>query len=470
MMDVIPVTPENLVKPIPNIRTRTYFVVYAPLDEQLLRSALDRLIRDHWRKLGGRLVSRPGEGGVDYHVPLEFDQRYQLFEWSSGKQARTIGEAFPWVQNPAPEKGVSILPSIRTLEEVCRPSSWPWHKKDECPDAPLLYVHLTYFDNATVIATSLPHVAADQGGLANIVKAWLGLIKGKTPPPMLGYDTDVLATEKPYASYPKNEIVRKGRLRIIHPLAYLLVILGILGELIFFRKELHRTLFVPISVVESHRKRYSKALEAKYGTSPGISTGDVLTAIILKLSRMHDKRPRTVLLSHAATVRNRIPALSGEKAEAYIHNALFYPTSRFPIDSSTPLSEIAYQSRQALKNCMSEEDIDRDLTVIREMARRGQMTHICEPFDRSYNISNWCSVWKDLDFSPAVKAAADGKDNVRPKMLVLGGSGELSMPVRFGSLILSRSEEGFWCEFAAPTTTFELIEEHLAKDPMLDDF
>jgi hypothetical protein len=79
---------------------------------------------------------------------------------------------------------------------------------------------------------------------------------------------------------------------------------------------------------------------------------------------------------------------------------------------------------------MSEKDIDLDLTVIREMTRRGQSTHICEPFDRSYNISNWCMLWKDLDFSPAVKATAERKESGRPKLLVLGGSGEAHMPGR----------------------------------------
>ena len=74
------------------------------------------------------------------------------------------------------------------------------------------------------------------------------------------------------------------------------------------------------------------------------------------------------------------------------------------------------------------------MTVVREMVRRGQGNHTCEPFERSYHVSNWCAAWKDLDFSPAVK---NKENKTKPKVLVLGSSGEKKTPLRCKSISAS---------------------------------
>jgi hypothetical protein len=45
--------------------------------------------------------------------------------------------------------------------------------------------------------------------MANIVKAWLGLTRGKAPPSMVGYNEDVLANGKSYADYRKGRSTEK---------------------------------------------------------------------------------------------------------------------------------------------------------------------------------------------------------------------------------------------------------------------
>jgi hypothetical protein len=70
---------------------------------------------------------------------------------------------------------------------------------------------------------------------------------------------------------------------------------------------------------------------------------------------------------------------------------------------------------------MDPKDIEIGMTVVREMVRRGQSILNCEPFGRSFNVMNWTSAWRPLDFSSVVKGQEKVKEGSRrPKLLVLG--------------------------------------------------
>jgi hypothetical protein len=282
-MEVIPVLPTDQHKPIDNIRTRTFFIVDEQLDEDTLRNALDRLVRDHWRKLGARLFKRPRDGVLEWHLPKTFDEKYVLFRWSSKEYDHSIAKAgLPKTTPPA--LGVVLLPSPETFDKWFRPSDWPFEQKDE-PNAPLLHVHMsTFTDDTTVIAISCPHAVGDQYGLANIMKAWLGLTKGELPPAMVGFNEDVIPKGKEYSEYKKEEIVRKGRMRVRRTGEYPMIILGAIPDLILRPNEENHSLFVPVPVVESLKERCTKVLKEKYGTDPGLTNGDILTGILMKAS------------------------------------------------------------------------------------------------------------------------------------------------------------------------------------------
>ncbi|PSR84136.1 hypothetical protein BD289DRAFT_409962 [Coniella lustricola] len=468
-MEVIPATAEDQFDPVNNIRTRTFFVLDELLDSDLLRSGLNRLIRIYWRKLGARLVKRRRGGGLEYHLPAIFEDDYQLFEWSIRNDEQPIVDAIPLIGASTQGGGISLLPSMDTVDAACRPSSWPYERKDEPPSAPLLYVHLTLFSDSTVIAISCPHMMADQQGLANIIKAWLQVVDGKKPPPMTGFNENILPKSKPYTAFEKNQVVRKGKIHVRRPFERLLVVLGFLPELILHPKELTYTLFVPLSLLKSLRERYTKELAGIYASVPALSYGDIVTAIAIKLSRLGDQRPKTITFTQTVNMRNRIPSLLGQRAEGYIHNALIYSSARFPIDQSTPISEIAYRNRQSINEVLQDDSIEIELAVIREMVRRGQTMHNCEVFEHSYSISNWASAWKDLDFSPAIWGSEKGTVDARPKFLVFGGSQLKMSPKRFASLITCRNDAGFWCEYSVSSQKAKRIRQYLATDPTLQN-
>lgn len=145
---------------------------------------------------------------------------------------------------------------------------------------------------------------------------------------------------------------------------------------------------------------------------------------------------------------------------------------------------------------------------MREQVRIGQVTHICEPFERSYFVTNWCLAWKGLEdiFPSSASAAANisEKDEekekektestttinvVKRKLMVLGYSMEKATPNRctsfpfsplkemvltrmviVNSTIMCQTSEGVWCDFAANVKAMKLVEEYLKTDPMLENF
>lgn len=281
-MEVLSVSLTDQQKPVDGVRTRTFFILDDCLDENILKNALDHLIRDHWRKLGARLVKRPKDGLLEYHLPQTFSENHVLFNWSSEEYNHSITKFTSVLQRP-PGNGMILFPSVASIDKKFSPDHWPFERKDEPTNAPLLYVHLSLFPDATAIAISCPHVVVDQCGMANIMRAWLGLTRGEDPPPMVGYNKDVLPNEKLYTDCPKTEVFRKGRPQVRRKMDYIFIILGFIPDMLLNPRERSYVLFVPLPLVQSLRERCSKTLKEKYGIDPCLSSGDILTAILMKV-------------------------------------------------------------------------------------------------------------------------------------------------------------------------------------------
>ncbi|RSL47243.1 hypothetical protein CEP54_013486 [Fusarium duplospermum] len=451
--------------PVDRLRSRTFFIIPNKLDNEVLKNALDRLIRNYWRKLGARLVLSPATKLLEYHVPSSFDENYALFNWSSTTNGESIWKVEELSAFLSPSQNVSFLPSMDVIDRLFRPSDWPFERKDEPPNAPLLYVHLTIFSDASVLVISCPHVLADQFGVANIVKAWLKVAKGEAPPDMLGYRDDVLPPGHPIFDFIDKES-RKGMMRARGKRDQTAVMAGIVLDLVKARKEESPVVFIPLQLVERLRERTSKALAEKDESTPDISNGDMLTAIFTKMTRQ-DRSEYALNLSQTVNLRGRVPGLWDDDGDRFIHNALHYATANFKISASTPLHEIALHNRKAINKASERSEIEVGLAALRDVSKRRQVMLICEPFEKLYSVSNWCGAWKGIHFSatekePQVKGEHDWD------MLVLGQSRLAKSPGRYRVSIMCKTKEGFWCDFAAPVKIIARIKEHLAKDPLLE--
>jgi hypothetical protein len=285
-MDVIPISDADQFNPVNNTRTETYFIVDGQLDAAVLRDALDRLIRQHWRKIGARIVNRPRDGKLEYHLPQTFDADYELFRWTEEERDVSIDTVVSSsaIHPPSSEKTITLLPHSTEVAACFKPAQWPLCRRDEPADAPSFWVHLSLFNDWTVVALNMSHVLGDQLGMGNILRAWLGLVEGKVPPPMLGANEDILARMKPYSEFSPSEVHRIGKHRIKSRLENFLIILGLLPEMIFHRKEVGHTLFFPLPLIQSLRARYTKELTEKHGVAPNLTYGDVITGIMVKVS------------------------------------------------------------------------------------------------------------------------------------------------------------------------------------------
>ncbi|KAF4982587.1 hypothetical protein FZEAL_1819 [Fusarium zealandicum] len=465
-MEAIPVPLSDRPNPVDNLRTRTFFISRNRLDNDILKRGLDTLIREHWRKLGGRLVTSQETKQLEYHVPHMFEEGYVLFNWTSKIVENSIHDTEELSKLISPGQKIDLLPSMDEIDKLLRPSDWPYERKHEPPNSPLLYVHLTIFNDSTAVAISCPHTVADQSGLGNIVKAWLGLVEGRPPPAMIGYSDDVLASEESnIESFQKED--REGRMRVRNRWDQTLVVAGIVLDLVKNMKEESHVVFMPIQLVQSLRERITKTLADTYEVAPDISNGDVLTAVFTKLAQMHDESKRTIDLSQTINLRGRIPSLPKETCDGFIHNSVHYATSTFQYNPSTPLHDIALYNRKAINKALEESDIKSGVRALREVAQHGQVMLICEPFHKLYSASNWCGAWQGIDFSKAAKEPTENSGDGQ-ELIVLGQSKAARTPGRNRIVIMCRTNEGFWCDFAAPLKAMPFIREHLASDPLLE--
>ncbi|KAB5542580.1 hypothetical protein GE09DRAFT_1191888 [Coniochaeta sp. 2T2.1] len=464
-MEVIPISIPDSRSVFRETRTRTFFVIDDVLDEVKLRDGLARLIQDHWRKLGARIVKKDNNN-FEYRLPNVFRPDYELFRMTTSTSPDSIAKAAPDLDlNPSsPHGGPILLAGTDVVDAHFRPQHWPMTMSDE-PDAPLLLIHMSLYSDATVIATSAPHMLADQMGLALIVRAWMGVVKGQAPPPMVGYNEDILPGQKPSTSYPKAEFYKRGRAHLKRPGERVFQLLRFIWEMAREPNEDHVVLFFPAELVQTLRERYASAT-GKANSKSELSAGDIITAVTTKLARITRKSEITMSLSQTINYRNRIPSLPASMSAGYIHNALIYATARIRYTPSIPVSTIAYANRAAVDKVASNPElIDTLVAIQRELVRRGQSDHICEMFETSYHMTNWAPAWRDLDFSPAL---ADGRGKKKLRLVVFGEGSKKGSPKRYISNLMCKSEDGYWVNFGVPTRTMVGLKRYLAADPLLE--
>ncbi|KAK4449763.1 hypothetical protein QBC34DRAFT_425170 [Podospora aff. communis PSN243] len=472
-MEVIPISLPNSAFAFRRIRMHTLFIINARLAETPLKNALNTLIRDHWRLLGARIVGDLKKPHLSYHLPETFpDDNYDLFKWSSEEIDFPIDKALPQL-NPSPSQSgkVTVLPlDPRSLAARFSPREWPFQLSD-AQDEPFLFVKLTLFTDATVLSLSIPHIVCDALGLASLIRAWLGLVEGKTPPVMIGTREDLLPGRKPFAEYAREEVTAKGRTRLKGRVDGVLVPLGFVPQLVRNFREERTVVLFPTGVVQRLRERIARGFVERGEADPGLTNSDVVTAILAKFSRMDTKKKHMLSLSQTVNLRRRIPELSDPNTtKGYIHNSIIYATSRFRFDHDVSLGDIARRNRESISRTLQPDTIDLYMAISRELTRRAKSQHICEPLEKSFHVTNWSSAWRRLDFTPALEGSAvkEHQDKT-PRVLVLGESMESRSPCRFNSVVMCKTEEGYWVSFSAAEPTLKAVRKYLADDPELKE-
>lgn len=288
---IIPLSAKDQWRPIHNIRTLVFIVVRDVLDDELMRTSLDKLIRNHIPILGARVKSSGADGLLQYHLITPFPENHELFSWSTSNIDSTLEEA-NLVPERNPQRGITILQDVTVMEKRWIPSDWPVRRDQDKPDTPLLLVHLTHYKDATIISLNLLHCVSDQMGFGSLINSWIDIMKGKEPQPFIelpegGLDGDKDITFK--------ELHKKYEYRLRTKRERAEVLIGIVPELVARPKETRCTIFLPVGIVNGLRDKWRKELKAKHGSdAANITNGDVLVGIVAKVrnAQSHDRISR----------------------------------------------------------------------------------------------------------------------------------------------------------------------------------
>ncbi|KAK7215916.1 hypothetical protein V2G26_003919 [Clonostachys chloroleuca] len=483
-------TPCNFRKPMDNIRSLLFFVVRYHLDEKLLYAALDQLIRSHLPLLGGR-IELAGDGSkFEYHIPKQFQDNQKLFEWTNKYIPTTLDKANLLPTSKVEDTLISFSePSVPEIEQHWRPADWPLERRHDRPDTPLLLVHLTFYTDATIVSTSLPHAVADQMGYASIIKAWLQITRGEIPRPFLELSSNTLFSTEGFSA---EDLYSQGRYHTWDNSERRKAIFHMIPELILNPKEVRQVLRFSVPGVERLRVQWDEKIKQKYGAdSLPLSNGSVISALIIKLSHYHRKTPKPLTHTYSVNLRGRHPALPSNIP--YLHNALTYAYARVHAGRDVPAFELAHSYRTALSRALSEEDMARSMAASAEHERCNLNTVHCDPGTFPAAMTNWTSAWRGLDFTSAaattngeelklnrpVKSSEVEKDShltrddtskderSNQSPLVLGHSLERGprTPTRFSSVIMCKSEGAYWCDFTGTPKSLAAVRKLLKHDP-----
>ncbi|KAM0326162.1 hypothetical protein ACHAQA_006756 [Verticillium albo-atrum] len=454
--------------PVGNIRTQVYFIIRGRLDQQLLRTSLDKLIRTHLPVLGAKIKHATKKGELHhYHYPSPFPDDAVLFSWSSSSVNTSLEASNLLIDvTTIPVGAVAWGRSTENHEAAWSPAGWPLECKDDGPDTPLLLVHFTSYQDATVLGVNIPHSVADQKGIASMMEAWISVAQGKQPPPFLALQPDAL--DGP-ADLPASVLRRKGRYRLKSRREYVGTILGILPDLIKNREEEVRLLFLSSAAVMDLRDRCNDELKTKYGLDHvPLTNGDIVTSILSKFAYLDRKKPRYLTISETVAARGRHPSLP--PGAHYLYNCPAYACARFKFSRDTPLAEVARYHRLAVNETTTVAAIERSFAIHSKVFDgAGQAFPVCEPGEIPYSVTNWSSAWPSVDFSPLLlDGEAPGVSEDKSLMLVFGRAITRNVKIRrLFAPVMCKADGGYWVDFGCTKKTMGLVDELLKRDPML---
>ncbi|KIW70220.1 hypothetical protein PV04_02512 [Phialophora macrospora] len=395
------------------------------LDADKLSLSLSKLLEiGDWRKVGGRLRLKE-DGKLEIRVPRPFTAERPAVSYTHQSIAMSI-EEHPLAKTlPKATEAPSIQSGPQGFRVFAAREDAPATLEDfVCQDIPQLSLHITSFDDATLVALSWPHTLMDVMGQQALLRGWSLVLAGREMevPPLLGAREDALcaAADAPVEGREEEFRLEQKRLR---GWAMLMFGLRFAWDLLWNRVVETRTIFLPKSVVAQLRRQAQSdlaALDDGEGQKPFISEGDVLTAWALRAVVASLPQPRPVSVLHALNARFRLSSLVPAASGVYVQNMAVAAFAFLSPEVATgPLGPIALENRRQLMEQSTEAQV---LACLREL-RRGSNSGsdpamVCGESDALLMpFTNWtrAGFFDTADFSPAlVRAGEPGQSRTNP--------------------------------------------------------
>ncbi|PHH80516.1 hypothetical protein CDD80_1283 [Ophiocordyceps camponoti-rufipedis] len=384
------------------------------LDAQKLHASLSTLLEiGDWRKLGGRLRLKE-DGRLEIHVPRPFTLQRPAVLFTHQKLDSSI-ETHPAGRHLAkPSNSCSSNRHNQSQIEAFaqRPDS-PRSVKDLIEkEMPQLSLHVTSFNDATVIALLWPHTLMDAAGLNLLLTKWSLVLhgKGQDVSPVACARQDMLEQAE-LQSHEEREEPVVNRLR---PGLFGLIVMV---ARIVWHKMCRTTYETRTIMLSGHdvlqlrqlaERDISSQLEKEDGKAL-VSESDVLAAWGAKLAASSQQKSRPITIYSYINARFRLPFFRSTPDKECIQNMILIAYASLSAQTATePLGRLALSHRRQVAEQSTTQQTLAYFAMQRKHAKSHQTTRVLfgDPSANTLNFNNLTKfdLFRAMDFSPAVAA------------------------------------------------------------------
>lgn len=275
-------------------------------------------------------------------------------------------------------------------------------------DIPQLSLHITSFNDATLVALSWPHTLMDVMGQQALLQGWALVLANRIPevPPFLGAREDAICVAADAPVEHKEEF-KLGRQKL-KGWGMLVFGLRFAWDLLWNKVVETRTVFLPKRLVAELHGQAQNDLACEDGgeEKPFISEGDVLTAWAVHAVASSLPQPRPITVLHAVNARFRLSSLI-QASGIYVQNMAVAAFAFLSSDLTVgPLGLIALANRRHLVEQSTEAQILASLREMRMESKSGSDPAVLcgDPTALLMPFTNWtrADFFKVADFSPAI--------------------------------------------------------------------
>ena len=349
-------------------------------------------------------------------MPSSFTTDRPAVSYSHESMSMDIGDHPLGKKLPAATEAASIQAGPQEFRAFAAREDAPMTLKDYLDhDVPQLSLHITSFNDATLVGLSWPHTLMDVMGQHALLQSWCLVLAGREVevPAVLGAREDAICAAAD-ASVEKEEALKVEEKQLAG--------MGMLSfgarfawDLLWNRVVESRTIYLPKAAMGELRSQAQADLSAGDvgGAEPSfVSEGDILTAWVTRAVASSLPQPRPVTVLQVLNARFRVSSLASASG-VYIQNmALAAFAMLSPEVASGPLGPIAMENRRCLTEQSTEGQVLAFLRKLRRSPKSGSdpaMVVCSEPDALLMPFTNWtrADFFKTADFSPAVIRVGD---------------------------------------------------------------
>ncbi|KAJ6486909.1 hypothetical protein C8R45DRAFT_1145542 [Mycena sanguinolenta] len=402
-------------------------VIDSPLDPHKLECSLSTLVERKFPRAGARLAIR--NNVYEFQIPCTFDSNTPAIAFTAYHHYE------PYLSPKRPD--LRLLLSCTDSKPLVHrfPSLREYLVSKTCPTStskfvgskiPMLHVHVSVFDDLTLIGVTAPQMLFDVPGLKMLLRAWCRVLAGDDIEALPGMEWDTAPFETFRSSAPAWCvrgywcIVPKFYPDTIYEPFIPLAVSWVLDQ--FRDREEKRLIRVPKAFLEDRRQEIMGNLKLQE-SGEQVTTFDVL--VVWWVQTSHSLRrsdsPKELFIHIPADLRSQ-PIFSNMSTlnKPYINNAsstISVPPLPSAALHTESLGDLALRIRQVTRSWSAE-----PLTLQDELRWRNKNLdyrifnlHRCPPGHRSELQTNWCDArFGDLDFSGALPANGE---KLKPRLL-----------------------------------------------------